>query len=199
KYFTLIELIVVIAIIAILAAIIAPNAFKAIEKAKVARAFADWKAIKAACGAFYADSGKWPGTATTGARRIEDAGLITNSTNVVGWDGPYLEKAIAHPWGGMYWISRNVNYKTPTGWSLRGEDSDLPDLDMEMGNDCYFSLGSTASEFNCQVPAASALFIDEKLDDGNISTGIVRYFCSDRTNGASCGGDFRQLLYPDTN
>ena len=34
KGFTLIELIVVIAIIAILAAIIAPNAFRAIEKAK---------------------------------------------------------------------------------------------------------------------------------------------------------------------
>ena len=33
--FTLLELIVVIAIIAILAAIIAPNAFRAIEKAKV--------------------------------------------------------------------------------------------------------------------------------------------------------------------
>jgi len=36
RSFTLIELIVVIAIIAILAAIIAPNAFRAIEKAKVA-------------------------------------------------------------------------------------------------------------------------------------------------------------------
>jgi len=33
--FTLIELIVVIAIIGVLAAIIAPNAFRAIEKAKV--------------------------------------------------------------------------------------------------------------------------------------------------------------------
>ena len=38
KGFTLIELIVVIAIIAILGAIIAPNAFRAIEKAKMARA-----------------------------------------------------------------------------------------------------------------------------------------------------------------
>ncbi|SHJ08964.1 prepilin-type N-terminal cleavage/methylation domain-containing protein [Desulfofundulus thermosubterraneus] len=38
KDFTLVELLVVIAIISILAAIIAPNAFKAVEKAKVARA-----------------------------------------------------------------------------------------------------------------------------------------------------------------
>lgn len=36
--FTLIELIVVIAIIAILAAIIAPNAFRAIEKANIQKA-----------------------------------------------------------------------------------------------------------------------------------------------------------------
>ena len=46
--FTLVELLVVIAIIGILAAIIAPNAFKAIEKGKVAAAEADYKAIKAA-------------------------------------------------------------------------------------------------------------------------------------------------------
>ena len=39
--FTLIELLVVIAIIAILAAVIAPNAFRAIEKAKVSGTVAD--------------------------------------------------------------------------------------------------------------------------------------------------------------
>jgi len=56
KSFTLIELIVVIAIIAILAAIIAPNAFRAIEKAKISTAIADFKANKNAVYAFYADS-----------------------------------------------------------------------------------------------------------------------------------------------
>ncbi|MBE3588244.1 MAG: prepilin-type N-terminal cleavage/methylation domain-containing protein [Thermoanaerobacteraceae bacterium] len=58
--FTLVELLVVIAIIGILAAIIAPNAFKAIEKSKVAAAEADYKSIKAAALNFYTDIGKWP-------------------------------------------------------------------------------------------------------------------------------------------
>ncbi len=60
KSFTLIELIVVIAIIAILAAIIAPNAFKAIEKAKISRAIADFKTFKTAMFSYYADCGKFP-------------------------------------------------------------------------------------------------------------------------------------------
>jgi len=59
KSFTLIELIVVIAIIAILAAIIAPNAFKAIEKAKVSQLIADFKAYKTGISALYADTGHW--------------------------------------------------------------------------------------------------------------------------------------------
>ena len=46
--FTLIELIVVIAIIAILAAIIAPNAFRAIEKAKITKTMADLDSFKKA-------------------------------------------------------------------------------------------------------------------------------------------------------
>ncbi|MCF7873830.1 MAG: prepilin-type N-terminal cleavage/methylation domain-containing protein, partial [Candidatus Omnitrophica bacterium] len=48
RSFTLIELIVVIAIIAILAAIIAPNAFQAIEKAKIIEAIGDFKTLKTA-------------------------------------------------------------------------------------------------------------------------------------------------------
>ncbi len=59
RSFTLIELIVVIAIIAILAAIIAPNAFKAIEKARVAKTIADLKALKGAITALYADTSKF--------------------------------------------------------------------------------------------------------------------------------------------
>ncbi|MDD2702767.1 MAG: type II secretion system protein, partial [Candidatus Omnitrophica bacterium] len=62
KGFTLIELIVVIAIISVLSAIIAPNAFRAIEKAKLARVEADAKAIKTAAFSMYADTGMWPGS-----------------------------------------------------------------------------------------------------------------------------------------
>jgi general secretion pathway protein G len=110
KAFTLIELIVVIAIIAILAAIIAPNAFKAIEKAKVARFVGDYKAVKAASYALYGDIGTFPchyeniepimvngGTRTTGWACTH----ITTypiARNIPSWDGPYLEKLPSPPW-----------------------------------------------------------------------------------------------------
>jgi prepilin-type N-terminal cleavage/methylation domain-containing protein len=62
RAFSLIELTIAIAIISILASVVAPNAFRAIEKAKVARAMADIKAIKVAALAFYRDVGLFPGS-----------------------------------------------------------------------------------------------------------------------------------------
>lgn len=60
KGFTLIEIVVVIAIIGILAAVVAPNAFKAVEKAKIVRITADIKGIMAAAQAYYSDVSLWP-------------------------------------------------------------------------------------------------------------------------------------------
>ncbi|WP_025775114.1 type II secretion system protein [Neomoorella thermoacetica] len=97
--FTLVELLVVIAIIGVLAAIVVPNAFKSIEKAKVARAEADLKAFKAAALNYYTDTGKWPEDKYPG----EDPGFVTNEGNVNGWNGPYLERWPAStPFGGQY-------------------------------------------------------------------------------------------------
>ncbi|NHM27798.1 prepilin-type N-terminal cleavage/methylation domain-containing protein [Desulfofundulus sp. TPOSR] len=103
--FTLVELLVVIAIIGILAAIIAPNAFKAIEKGKVAAAEADYKAIKAAALNAYTDTGLWaPSSDSAG----EDPGLVNaseweNPPSNFGWNGPYLERwPSKNPWGGTY-------------------------------------------------------------------------------------------------
>ncbi len=86
--FTLIELLVVIAIIGILAAIIAPNAFQAIEKARISKTVADIKAIKTACLLYYSDVGEWPQNQYL---LDEDNSLMTNKENKEGWDGPYLE------------------------------------------------------------------------------------------------------------
>src|SRR3989338_2215392 len=88
KSFTLIELIVVIAIIAILAAIIAPNAFRAIEKAKITRVAADLKAIKTATFAYHADTGKWP---ISGVYISDGTHPLLSDDGSAGWDGPYLE------------------------------------------------------------------------------------------------------------
>jgi len=95
--FTLIELIVVIAIIAILAAIIAPNAFKAIEKAKISKTIGDFKTIKTATMTFYADVGAWPVTDISATDQdtnnitVEGENFISGQNQPAGWDGPYLE------------------------------------------------------------------------------------------------------------
>lgn len=96
--FTLIELIVVIAIIAILTAIIAPNAFRAIEKAKISSTISNFKTIKSATMSYYADCGQWPqgDIATTNPNSNDIANetqiFITGENQPSGWDGPYLEK-----------------------------------------------------------------------------------------------------------
>ncbi len=103
----------VIAIISILAAIIAPSAFKAVEKGKVARVVADVRAIKAAGYAYYADTGDWPkaGQDSYDPGSGDDYGFLyfMKADGSTGWNGPYLEKAPGvTPWGGhyRYWKSR---------------------------------------------------------------------------------------------
>ncbi|GEA15991.1 prepilin-type N-terminal cleavage/methylation domain-containing protein [Moorella sp. E308F] len=103
--FTLVELLVVIAIIGILAAIVAPNAFKAIEKGKVAAAEADYKAIKAAALNYYTDTGVWPVDGIGGSSNNNIVHFVgpSSSVSVTGWNGPYLERwPSKNPWGGSY-------------------------------------------------------------------------------------------------
>jgi general secretion pathway protein G len=103
--FTLIELIVVIAIIAVLAAIIAPNAFKAIEKAKISATIADLQAIKTAAMSCYSDTGAWIATcsATTTPTCPNSLFIVNSATATPGWDGPYLEKwPPQSKWAGVY-------------------------------------------------------------------------------------------------
>jgi general secretion pathway protein G len=149
KGFTLIELIVVIAIIAVLAAVVAPNAFKAIEKAKISGTMSDLSAIKTGAMAFYGDTGQWPANNTTGA------GLVTNVT-LAGWDGPYLEKWPGQSkWGGAYTFMNNsaVNWGGPSAAGDAGR---------------YVQVTS--------VPNNSMAKIDSQVDGtGNTTAGSVRY------------------------
>jgi general secretion pathway protein G len=102
--FTLVELIVVIAIIAILGAVIAPNAFKAIEKARISAAVGHLNAVKTASMQYYADLGKWPTSHQN----------LTTSTGDAAWDGPYLDKwPAATPWSAgtyTYMSDSGVNW-----------------------------------------------------------------------------------------
>lgn len=136
KGFTLVELLVVIAIIGILAAIIAPSAFKAVEKGKVAAAEADLKAIKSAALNYYADTGKWPGDVGPGV----DPGFMTNVGNVDGWNGPYLERwPKATPFGGQYdwdkWdTQKKVGITIVNAPNLNDNLMGLIDRDMDDGD-----------------------------------------------------------------
>ncbi|MDD3296985.1 MAG: type II secretion system protein GspG [Candidatus Omnitrophica bacterium] len=171
KFFTLIELIVVIAIIAVLAAIIAPNAFRAIEKAKIARAIADFKAIKAASITLYADTGYWP-HGYDSSRRVEGSELFRNTGNYAGWDGPYLESNIPmHPWGGLYTFTSNTDLYSANGSSPNG----IHEFCLEYEDACY----PDGPNFKCAIPYASRKKIDEKIDDGDGSTGAFQYSYSE--------------------
>jgi general secretion pathway protein G len=177
KSFTLIELIVVIAIIAVLAAIIAPNAFRAIEKAKVSAALADFKTYKTALGALYADTGHWIADDYIGVGPVTthfklnpgETPFDVNPTQLAnwsyvtwaGWDGPYLETLKGmHPWGGCYIV----------GWLADFDGNGIEDLRIELDNWCY----GAAVDLGCGVPKQAQIRIDQALDDGNLSTGIVQ-------------------------
>jgi general secretion pathway protein G len=153
--FTLIELIVVIAIIAILAAVIAPNAFRAVEKAKIARAAGDMKAIKTAAMAFYGDTGTWPLRHISDDRRSGGAGFINNSdgysnNTFTTWDGPYLTKWPINPWGDIHSSWGNKYY-----W-----DAD------DSGDDNGDGIEPEAQVIMFNVPRKSGLTLDQQYDNG---------------------------------
>lgn len=165
KSFTLIELIVVIAIIAILAAIIAPNAFKAIEKAKISRTMSDLRVTKNAVTNHYIDTGKWPleSGIQTELEWVEvyASSLIEDIHSYDGWDGPYLDGSrVFHPWKGIYALY---------SYDLEADGAPF-ELTVLVSNHCFPTPG-----VYCHPGTIKSLErIDEALDDGDLSDGIFR-------------------------
>jgi len=172
KAFTLIELIVVIAIIAVLAAVIAPNAFKAIEKAKVTQAIGDFKTLKTAFYSIYADTGTWglSNHCGAGACYVPIAGMtefIQDPGNMRGWDGPYVEKLEGKtPWDGTYVIQTSNCSENPPPLSSA---TSARDIWLEFEDNCFSGGGST-----CGLTDQTIEIMDAKIDDGNGTTGEFR-------------------------
>jgi len=148
KGFTLIELIVVIAIIAILAAVVAPNAFKAIEKGKRSAAIADFKTVKTASMAFYADTGIWP--------ESRDVILADKASpdEITGWDGPYIDKwPPKTPWGGAYGL---VSAAGP--W------------DGDSSTEVFLTLPDESVNSSSQAAICNAIDGDDVLTTGDVRT-----------------------------
>lgn len=166
--FTLIELIVVIAIIAILAAIVAPNAFRAVEKSKIARVVEDSKVIKTGAYAMYADTGLWPGSNweddednDTLAEADQGEGFVfkgSNSHMPDTWEGPYLEKWPLNPWGGQYW------------WDYNEADQNGDGIAQEH----VLWVDNSRGNAGKRIPTSARVKIDQTLDDGNFSTGRIQ-------------------------
>ena len=163
--FTLIEMVVVIAIIGILAAVLLPNAFKQIEKSKCVQCVEDSQAIKTAAVQYYADVNKWP--PSFGASVPDPNPFLKNpfgagSSDYDKWDGPYLEKWKTHAWGGM------------ERWSIlavHGAGDTRKDAIVVFDDD---RPGMGAGDNQGTIPTHSMLVVDRMIDDGDLSTGLVR-------------------------
>jgi general secretion pathway protein G len=97
--FTLIEIMVVVIIIGLLAAIIVPNLMSNVDKANVAKAKQDIRALEAALSMYYLDNSKYP-TSEQGL-----AALVQQPTDpsIKHWrPGGYLDRASKDPWGNPY-------------------------------------------------------------------------------------------------
>ena len=171
--FTLVELIVVIAIIAILAAVIAPNAFKAIEKAQISKMATDLKSLKTAWLSLYSDVGRFPGDAEYNAIGFPNTplpGVLIQNTDVSrpvlglrGWDGPYYQGRGISPWSAPY---RYDN------------DNDTVCYDPQAGTaaTAYNGVNGGLNEDEFSVVKEMMIpRVDSMIDDGDPVRGSLRY------------------------
>ena len=116
------------------------------------------EAIKTATLAYYTDTGKWP--PSCGMRCFRFNNLTQNRFLVSQWDGPYLERWPQPPWGGgcVYGLGASPGgtlfYQTPP---------------LIPSSEVY---AFVSREFK-RVDIIQK--IDDKIDDGNLETGLVRY------------------------
>lgn len=94
----MIEAIVIVAIIAIIGGILTPMVIKEVAKSKISRARADMEAISTSFNEYFADTSYWPenadGSTTFAVDLVGFKCMFTNDKSLLGWDGPYLDRAV---------------------------------------------------------------------------------------------------------
>ena len=161
KSFTLVELVTVVAIVLVLAAIIALAASRAIEKSKVAQVSSNFRTIKTAALAYYADTDRFPPNDDLYCQAYphDCSGIdfFQNRANYPDWNGPYLEKWPVPPWGDRNTITQ---YQWQGAWADYDSDG-KQDQSAELH---FWFAGPDLIEDKFTL-------VDQILDDGNLATG----------------------------
>lgn len=95
--FTLVELLVVLVILALLAALVGPRVVGYMGQSRVKTARIQIASYQTALELYHLDLGRYPS-------QSEGLGALTTAPpSATGWNGPYLNKAVAaDPWGNDY-------------------------------------------------------------------------------------------------
>lgn len=96
--FSLIEMLVAVAIIGLLVGLVGPAAMNQLQSSRVKSAEAQISQLRAAMDIFLIDTGRYPNEAEG------LAALVSNPTQIPGWNGPYLRDGAMpqDPWGAPF-------------------------------------------------------------------------------------------------
>lgn len=173
--FTLIELLVVVSIIGILSSAVMVSVNNAREKARVAVALAQIRELKNATMLFWEDTGTFPAPCRLDCTAATDEFLT--DTGIPGWSGPYFTLwNKTHPWGGHLGFNASQD-----------RDGDgIVDPVAVLDDDAP---GTGSTDDTGAIPIQSLQAIDDFLDDGDLTAGLVR------GNGC-CGSAVGEIIVP---
>ncbi len=110
----MIEAIVIVAVIAIIGGILTPMVIKEVAKSKISRGRADMEALSTAYNEYFADTGFWPenadGSTTFNVDLVGFKCMFTNDKTLLGWDGPYLDRAVIQAGAQVVSYLNGANY-----------------------------------------------------------------------------------------